>query len=630
MAAFDNKSEEVKIPEFPVSKFQIIDEELRNRSKWFVKLRWFVPFAIIAGTLLALSTGLVINKSNQIITIGFFILIYNSVFFLVNRRILASENEFPAGKYLYNVWGQVGLDYICLFFLIHFTGGTASPLIYFLIFHIIFASILMPPRSCYIFAFLAVLGIVFITIGEFKGWIPINSIVYQQTVINPPEQPVHFTLKLIFFTASIFVTAFSVSSIMSLVKKRISKLMDLTLIISKLNERLNFLFSMISTIGSIRNLKSVLDSVTTDLTMVMQVQATSVKLLSEDGNHLNYKASFGLQERLIAKHQIEVKKSPLNKKVIMGEPFVTGDVSPGEMFQFGEDLAAAKIKSVLFVPMVVQNKVIGILGAYCHQSDRFSIQDVNFFRLAAGLVAFAIDNAMAYEKVESMSQERTWFMMKVAHNLKAPLSAIVSMIDTVRGEYLGKVNEQQEEYLRRMDRRARTMISMISQLLSLVEKRKSAQLKHEPVDLVYIFGRLERTFTEEVKNKNLTLSIVIPPDLPKILGNADMIEQLFENLLSNSIKYTLEKGKVTVEFLVTGENMVRIMVSDTGIGIPKQDCDNVFNEFFRSKNAQEQDELGTGLGLSIVREIAEQHHGKVHLESEEGCGTLVVVELPVF
>jgi signal transduction histidine kinase len=203
------------------------------------------------------------------------------------------------------------------------------------------------------------------------------------------------------------------------------------------------------------------------------------------------------------------------------------------------------------------------------------------------------------------------------------------MLEAVRGNYLGEVNDKQKEYLRRMDRRARSMISMISELLSLAEKRKKHQLKFNTVDLTVIFGRLDRTFCEEALQKRLLFKIDFPDNLPKISGDAEMIEQMLENLISNSIKYTPAEGEVKVEISVAKENIIRIMISDNGIGISKEDLPNIFNEFFRTKNARKIEELGTGLGLSIVKEIINQHHGKIIIESEIGLGTLVVVHLPI-
>jgi len=97
---------------------------------------------------------------------------------------------------------------------------------------------------------------------------------------------------------------------------------------------------------------------------------------------------------------------------------VSGHVTERELFQFGEDLDAAHLKSVQFVPLIVEKRVIGILGAYSTRPERFGRDELDFFRQAAGLVAIAIENARAYEAIEHLIQERSRFMNRVAHNLR--------------------------------------------------------------------------------------------------------------------------------------------------------------------------------------------------------------------
>jgi signal transduction histidine kinase len=325
---------------------------------------------------------------------------------------------------------------------------------------------------------------------------------------------------------------------------------------------------------------------------------------------------------------VEVSKSPLNRQIIEGKPFVTGRVTPGEMFQFGEDLTAANVQSVLFVPLIVEDKVIGILGAYCKYQERFSPEEADFFRQAAGLVAVAIANAQSYEAIEKLIQERSWFMMRVAHNLRSPVAAVISILDVVRGGYQGKLNDAQNEYLRRADRRARTMITMINELLSLAQHRDEKQLlEFKSVDLTVLSGRIQRTFQDKAQQKGLYFEMVVSEDLPQIQGDAAMIEQALENLVSNAIKYT-STGSVKVEFSKGPKKTVQIQISDTGIGISEDDKQHLFEEFFRAKTARAADEDGTGLGLSIVKEVVDQHGGKIIVESEEGLGTLFVVHFP--
>jgi two-component system phosphate regulon sensor histidine kinase PhoR len=298
------------------------------------------------------------------------------------------------------------------------------------------------------------------------------------------------------------------------------------------------------------------------------------------------------------------------------------------MFQFGETLSAAHIQSVLFVPLNLEGRVIGILGAYCEKPDRFGVEEVGFFRLAAGLVAVALENARAYEAVTAMSHERTWFMMKVAHNLRAPLAGMLSILEVVRDGYLGPVNDDQSEYLRRLDRRARTMLALVNELMALSRNRQRREADTAAAEPAMLARRVQRTFQDKAAEKRITFQVSLPPDLPEVRGRLETVEQLLENLVSNAIKYTPAEGKVEVRF-ARANGTVRIEVSDTGIGIPAADRPRLFTEFFRAENAKAMDEIGTGLGLAIVKEIVDQLGGRIFMESEEGVGTIFVVHLPI-
>jgi signal transduction histidine kinase len=315
--------------------------------------------------------------------------------------------------------------------------------------------------------------------------------------------------------------------------------------------------------------------------------------------------------------------------VIQGEPFVTGQVTASEMFQFGEALSEAHFQSVLFVPLNLEGRVIGILGAYCEKADRFGTEEVNFFRLTARLVAVAVENARAYEAVTAMSQERTWFMMKVAHNLRAPLAGMLSILEVVRDGYLGPINDSQSEYLRRLDRRARTMLALVNELMALSRNRQRREADPAAAtELTVLARRVQRTFQDKAAEKRIGFQVSLVEGLPDVRGRLETVEQMLENLVSNAIKYTPADGSVEVRF-ARANGTVRIEVSDTGIGIPVEDRAKLFTEFFRAENAKAMEEVGTGLGLAIVKDIVDQLGGRIFMESEQGVGTIFVVHLPI-
>jgi 2-iminoacetate synthase len=171
------------------------------------------------------------------------------------------------------------------------------------------------------------------------------------------------------------------------------------------------------------------------------------------------------------------------------------------------------------------------------------------------------------------------------------------------------------------------MLLMINELMTLAKSQtKEPQLEYTHVNLRNLAHHIQQTFQEEVNKKKITFDVTLPEDLPWIKGNQEMIEQMLENLVSNAVKYTPERGRVGMTFWTHGHETVRIVVSDNGIGIPKQDMDKLFTEFYRGSNVQEV--IGTGLGLAIVKEIVDKHGGQIEVESEERFGTTFIVHLP--
>ena len=604
---------------------RIILGELKERTLWFIKLRWWVPLGIAVGTALARWIGVEFN-ARALLGVACFILAYNIVFYLISRRIEAEAYRKEDIEHF--AYWQVGFDYGTMFLLIHFTGGIASPFIFFFIFHITFSAIFLPRRSTYSFAVIAAAGMGLIAAAEYLGWIPHHDLLFQGKAMELGRQPFHRVVIFGFFSGFVFITAITITAVMRMLEKRILDLAELTEAVTELNNKLNTLYTTTQAIGSKQHLEQVFRIVCSELARAMDVQAISVKLLSDDGKFLQFAAAHGLPEEILKHKVVAVAKSPLNRRVIEGEPFVTGHVTHRESFQFGEDLEAAQLQSVQFVPLIVENRVIGILGAYSTRPEQFGPDDLNFFRQAAGLVAIAIENARAYEAIENLSQERSRFMNRVAHNLRAPLAAMASMLEVIRGGYVGDMNEASRDYLNRLDRRVQGMLLMIHELMTLAKSQSSQpQTEYKPVNLKIIASRIQQNFQEEVVKKRLAFEVTLSEDLPEIKGDPELVEQMFENLISNAIKYTPEGGRVGMTFWPETDETVRIVVSDNGIGIPKSEMPRVFTHFFRASNVQEV--IGTGLGLAIVKEIVLKHSGQIQVESEEGIGTTFVISLPV-
>ncbi len=598
-----------------------------RRALWQVHLRWWVPPAIVLSLAVSWWVGFRVEVLPILVVAGA-ILLYNIPFAVASAHARVLGEDTPSPDRLYNLL-QVALDYAAVFLLVHYTGGAASPLVFVFLFHVVFAAILFRASTAYLFAGVVAGGMVLLAVAEHVGWLATHPLTFRGLTVNLLERPAHVAALLTFFSASVFIVAIAATRIMATLRQRVIRLAQTKDEIAALNERLGSIYDVLTALGSETDLSRVLDVLTSSLAAVMGVRGASVKLLSEDGKTLRYVAVHGLPQEFLDEKVVEVARSPLNRRIIEGETLVTGEITLGSTSEVQEALASSGIRSVILAPLTVHRRVIGILGAYCTRPERFDQADAAFFRLAAELSAIAIEHARRHEAVQRLLDDRLHFMLRVAHNMRAPLAAGVSMLHLLTDGYLGDLGKRQVDHLERVIRRLRGLDAGVGEILTLARDRlPGIPERREEVHLGRLAAQVEATYRQQAVERRLTLRLEVAAGLPAVTGDAHLLEQVLENLVSNALKYTLAGGEVGVTVDRAAGGGVMVSVRDSGIGIPKTEQGRLFTEFFRASNARATGEAGTGLGLRLVQDVVEKHGGHVHLESEEGHGTLVTVELP--
>lgn len=599
-----------------------------RRGFWQIRLRWAVAPVVVAGVLVGRALGFEL-RAVPILLVALASLVYNALFAWIFRRYAGRLDADPRLDHLF-VIVEVVADYAAMLLLVHLTGGASSPLALFLLFHVIIGAVQFSPGTAYLFAGLAAAGLWSLLGLQVAGWLPGEGLAFRGQPLHLLDRPAHAAVYLGFFTATLFLTATMVSRIMRQLRERVDDLTHVTGELVDLNGRLNGLYAMVCAIGAERHLGPTLETVARELARVTGVPAAAVKLLSEDGRTLRYVAAHGLPEELVRSAVIELDQSPLNRRIVEGETLVHGRVGGDGTLQLQDELSALGIRSAILAPLEVEGKVIGTVGVYAHDAGRFGDRDSEFLKLAAELAALAIEDARANEAIEKLSEERTQFMLKVAHNLRAPLSAGLSLLELVKGGHLGPVLPAQADHLQRIDERLRALDRAIGQLLTIARTRDfSREIPDVVVDLDELAAQTDRTFRAEAELKKLRFEVTTEPGLPVVDSGVDLLKELMENLVSNAVRYTPEGGEVNVRFERGEPGEVRIVVRDSGIGIPAEEQGRLFQEFFRASNAKRHSPAGTGLGLALVKRTVERHHGRIRLESAEGRGTTVSIDLPV-
>lgn len=235
-------------------------------------------------------------------------------------------------------------------------------------------------------------------------------------------------------------------------------------------------------------------------------------------------------------------------------------------------------------------------------------------------------------RLAALEERKSRFMRVAAHQLRSPLSAIKSLLSVVLGSYHAVDEAKRLDLIRRAENRTGLMLELLADLLALSRLREAREDEGPARALVIVddvVGKVVALYQPQSEAKRQTFDARLQADGARVVGDADKLRDVFTNLISNAVKYTPEGGRVTVATATDNHSRIVCEIADTGIGIPEEDQEHLFEEFFRASNAREFAQEGTGLGLSIVREIVESCGGSVACESESGKGTRFTVTLPL-
>jgi len=228
------------------------------------------------------------------------------------------------------------------------------------------------------------------------------------------------------------------------------------------------------------------------------------------------------------------------------------------------------------------------------------------------------------ERLNSQESLRKRMTTDIAHELRTPLAAIQSHIEA----FLDGVWEPNDEKLSVIHGEIIRLTKLINELseLSIVEDDE-INLKLSNVDISSTLNNIIESYEPMFLDKNINIDKNIQNDV-NFMGDIDYLKRIFVNILSNAIKYTNENGSVSVS-LEQIKDKIRIIVKDTGIGIPKEDLKYIFERFYRSDLSRNRQTGGTGIGLTITKALIEAHGGTIKIDSEVGRGTNVIVEFNI-
>ena len=232
-------------------------------------------------------------------------------------------------------------------------------------------------------------------------------------------------------------------------------------------------------------------------------------------------------------------------------------------------------------------------------------------------------------ELERLNEEKNRFLGMAAHDLRNPLNAILSFSDFLIDEASDKLEQEQVEFLQVIRSSSNFMVELVDDLLDVAKiESGKLHLDLQPVDIKAILEHSISLNRILAGRKHITFELVSQDQLPTIMVDPVKIEQVFDNLLSNGVKYSQPGSAVQVKVMVEND-VITISVRDQGEGIPRNEIEKLFKPFSQTSVKSTAGEKSSGLGLAIARRIVEGHQGRIWVESAVGQGSTFYVTIPI-
>jgi signal transduction histidine kinase len=236
--------------------------------------------------------------------------------------------------------------------------------------------------------------------------------------------------------------------------------------------------------------------------------------------------------------------------------------------------------------------------------------------------------ADANAKLRELSDMKEEFLALTTHDLRSPLTVISGVINFFTSGRLGDLTPEQKNMVSMMERNTQNLIELVNDLLD-ASKLESGTLRLDlvPVNVRELADDLRESMEPLAREKGIRIEELIPEDLPPIRADRNKLRRVLVNLVSNAIKFTPKGGRVELR-AEREDGAVRVCVKDTGVGIPAEDLERLFDKYEQARSRATRSEKGTGLGLYITRQLVELHGGQIGVRSEVGKGSTFSFTIP--
>jgi signal transduction histidine kinase/ActR/RegA family two-component response regulator len=346
-----------------------------------------------------------------------------------------------------------------------------------------------------------------------------------------------------------------------------------------------------------------------------------------------YRTQSEVVERLRA-IRIDLDETLVGRAARERRPIAVPDLGAVELDPHTRILHDAGWRSLVAVPMLREDQIVGSLIVRRRQTGDFTEETVDLLETFASQSALALLNAQLFGELKEQSVElemasrhKSEFLASMSHELRTPLNAILGFSEVLLERMFGEINERQEEYLRDIHGSGKHLLELLNEILDLSKVEAGRmELEYTSFDLPGMLSGAVGMLRERAAVHGIAMDVEVGDGVAEVYADELRLKQVLINLITNAVKFTGDGGSVVVRAVRDGSE-IQITVTDTGIGVPEADRERIFESFQQGGRGSSREE-GTGLGLTLSRRIVELLGGHMWLESEVGKGSTFGVAIP--
>jgi signal transduction histidine kinase len=391
-------------------------------------------------------------------------------------------------------------------------------------------------------------------------------------------------------------------------------------------------------VASSLDIKSVLATILTRAVEITHADAGAIYSYDASRDAFELAGTYALDaavQEAIRATRIRLDESAMGLSAKQREPIGIPDLTRAPHYPLRDITVAAGYRSVLVVPLLGQDEILGALVLQRRVAGDFPASTVALMRTFADQSVLAMKNAQLFREVEQQGRElalanehKSQFFANMSHELRTPLNGILGFAELLVDGLYGTLPDKALEILERIQKDGKHLLSLINDVLD-ISKIEAGQLTLalDEYSLQGIVETVVASTASLARAKGITVNAVVSPDLPVGYGDERRLTQVLLNLVGNAIKFT-DSGSVEVRAQAMDDHFI-VAVQDTGPGIPASERARIFEDFQQVDNSITRQKGGTGLGLSIARRLVDVHGGRIDLQSTPGVGSTFTVYLPI-